>query len=726
MKFFDTNNTRNFTKVYDTVSLTFGGKTIPEGYLIVDAIGTNPGIQQYLRMGIDRTATKNDLVNVYRPQSVFDNEDTRKSAQDKDVTIGHVSVDATNNRDVSVGHIRNMSGNKVSLIIKDIDAIKRIESGELCELSFGYTSEVVPETGSFNGINYEYKFDTNMIINHIALCGRGESRTNAPILTDNNNDNKGILNMKIEKKGDEYVLLSDDNEQIAKFKTKKQAEAYMTDMVEKLKDKEEVKEETKEEVKAETKAETKEEAKAEPKKEEAKTEAKAEVKEEPKAEAKTDTIDVKQIVKDTILEMEKAKEDSKIPEMPSNIVAYNVNSQNYDVHNVSRINLNDMIVRDEKGNVVRNLYRGRESELAGVVHPLCKEKNWYQSDMLVRAYDLGILDNIANYIVHDEQSMVVDTAYNKVRDDLLRHQFNNFGQHRDSISNHITSRLSYLNKKLLENWIALDKTSQLIATETVGDMAGIKEFIFTKLDVTADINKLDEHGNNVGTASIDFKQEIITASATGLDVPVTDEMLAQFARSGWSVLTIALRKVSEIYNRFKYEQIIVNGLLKDTNIERVDTAKWEFGTEAQRDTVRSDLCGLIEKVWTKSDERLSTFSNVYIALPRAYYSQIMATPLGTPNGNNNGLSIADWVKMHNVANVNIRFVSVPELDTIKAGKNGVLLGVVDESVASYAEKPFRLTRTVQETRQLVLVHDAMATTHYIKNSLLFTMLEVAQ
>lgn len=208
----------------------------PEGYLIIDTIATNEGVQEYMRGEVENIEWHEDnaydVVGVFRPSSVFDNEETRKSAEHKDVQIYHNDMsDPTNYKDFSVGHIISMDGNKAKLIIKDMEAITKIENGTYKEVSLGYDSSWKKEDGEFEGKKYEYTFDSPMMINHIALLKEGESRTNAPLL-DSKKKTKIIMEdegmkLKLIDLGNGNFAVEKNGEQVATFTSKEQAEKHI-------------------------------------------------------------------------------------------------------------------------------------------------------------------------------------------------------------------------------------------------------------------------------------------------------------------------------------------------------------------------------------------------------------------------------------------------------------------------------------------------------------------
>lgn len=103
------------------------------------------------------------------------------------VTIGHPgAVDASNWRRHAVGHVSDTPASKrqdgptswleTALVISDADALSRVASGDLVEVSMGYTADVVPESGvAPDGQRYD-AVQRNIRFNHLALLESGRAR----------------------------------------------------------------------------------------------------------------------------------------------------------------------------------------------------------------------------------------------------------------------------------------------------------------------------------------------------------------------------------------------------------------------------------------------------------------------------------------------------------------------------------------------------------------------
>lgn len=117
------------------------------------------------------------------------------------VTIGHPgAVDAGNWRKHAVGHVsdapaaRRQDGPtewlETSVVISDAAALSRVSSGDLVEVSMGYTADVVPESGTApDGTRYD-AVQRNIRFNHLALLedGRARAGRGARLRLDSNGD----------------------------------------------------------------------------------------------------------------------------------------------------------------------------------------------------------------------------------------------------------------------------------------------------------------------------------------------------------------------------------------------------------------------------------------------------------------------------------------------------------------------------------------------------------
>lgn len=161
------------------------------GYLIVN---DNPiafsGVYDYLASEIDET--KGDEVKkVYRP---FDDLEAKKDYfASKPIQWEHVWTGENGDKQDVAGVI----GEKISakngglfadLTIYNADLIKKIENGEVVELSPGYDCEFLAEKGSYGGESYDFK-QVLKNVNHLAVVERGRTGHDLRI---QDNENKKI------------------------------------------------------------------------------------------------------------------------------------------------------------------------------------------------------------------------------------------------------------------------------------------------------------------------------------------------------------------------------------------------------------------------------------------------------------------------------------------------------------------------------------------------------
>jgi uncharacterized protein len=147
------------------------------GFVDVPAFVTRTGVLTYRRA--DGTVIR----ELRHPDEVFAAEslDTLRGAP---VTVGHPGgglewVDPANAHTHEVGVVSEgrREGNFVDarLSVRRADAIGKIQSKELVEVSAAYDSDVVVEAGEYNGEKYDQR-QTNITYNHVALLPPGKGR----------------------------------------------------------------------------------------------------------------------------------------------------------------------------------------------------------------------------------------------------------------------------------------------------------------------------------------------------------------------------------------------------------------------------------------------------------------------------------------------------------------------------------------------------------------------
>lgn len=174
-----------------------------EGYLRVPGRVAKTGTQQYLRRELGLDGDPNAVVTVYRPPEEVFNADSLATYNATDITVHHPKslVDSKTFKDATAGVVSSIGrqdGDFVvcDLIIKDAEAIKRVESG-LAELSAGYTAEYHNEPGvTADGVHYDY-VQRDIRINHVALVPAARAGRQARIF-DTNPEGKTMMKVTLD------------------------------------------------------------------------------------------------------------------------------------------------------------------------------------------------------------------------------------------------------------------------------------------------------------------------------------------------------------------------------------------------------------------------------------------------------------------------------------------------------------------------------------------------
>lgn len=174
----------------------------PEGYLTVNVPITRPGVFPYQRQ--DGTVQ----MEAKLPEEIF-SDHTIRSARSKPVTDGHpnepVTIDNYQTYAKGMSHTDSRVEDfklYISLTVTDKELIEKIHEG-YNEISIGFLSDVVAESGIYNGDQYEY-VQRNVEINHIAIVEKGRAGPEVAIRVDSdawqvNDDKKGGHTMPVYK-----------------------------------------------------------------------------------------------------------------------------------------------------------------------------------------------------------------------------------------------------------------------------------------------------------------------------------------------------------------------------------------------------------------------------------------------------------------------------------------------------------------------------------------------
>lgn len=161
-----------------------GAYLTPEGYLRAKAIVTRTGVFKYVNAdGTERRELR-------LPDDVFHAE-AMATIRLIPVTNGHPTeklVTADNAKRLAVGFTGDsveQNGDYVvaNFVVTDADAVRDIKENGRRELSLGYTVDLIPESGNYDGEDYDYK-QTNIRYNHLALVDMARAGSMARIHLD--------------------------------------------------------------------------------------------------------------------------------------------------------------------------------------------------------------------------------------------------------------------------------------------------------------------------------------------------------------------------------------------------------------------------------------------------------------------------------------------------------------------------------------------------------------
>lgn len=177
----------------------------PQGFLKVPGFATRTGVFTY------KDAKGNVRRELRHPDDVFSPESlaTLKYAP---VTNDHPPKMLTpeNVKQYSVGHATervevNRDLVETDLIIEDANAIKAVQDGKR-ELSAGYLADLIPEKGTYNGAEYDFR-QKNIKNNHIALVARGRAGPEVRLRMDSND---AVLSDDVETPAAEFTTSEQD------------------------------------------------------------------------------------------------------------------------------------------------------------------------------------------------------------------------------------------------------------------------------------------------------------------------------------------------------------------------------------------------------------------------------------------------------------------------------------------------------------------------------------
>jgi hypothetical protein len=149
-----------------------------QGCAVIPALLTRTGVFRYT---LGDGSTRREL---RLPEEVFAPK-AMQSLETATLTVGHpgkVTVD--NWKTLSVGDVRNVKkdGKYVGadVIVRDAVALKRVDSGDLVELSCGYDCSLEMRSGVHDGEAYD-AIQRDLEYNHVGLGGEGWGRAGAEV-----------------------------------------------------------------------------------------------------------------------------------------------------------------------------------------------------------------------------------------------------------------------------------------------------------------------------------------------------------------------------------------------------------------------------------------------------------------------------------------------------------------------------------------------------------------
>lgn len=182
------------------------------------------------RVGVFPYRTVNDdvVMEAKLPTELL-SDSTVESAKSKPITDDHPTqlVTADNSKELMKGFTAenaHVDGDmvKVDMTITDADLIKEIGDGKE-ELSIGFTTEVVPAQGEYQGVHYD-SVQKNIQINHIAVVDKGRAGHSVRITGDSaemvfKEKGESMETTKVMLDGANVSVAVSDADQVAKSNT---------------------------------------------------------------------------------------------------------------------------------------------------------------------------------------------------------------------------------------------------------------------------------------------------------------------------------------------------------------------------------------------------------------------------------------------------------------------------------------------------------------------------
>ena len=222
---------------FDTFKIPKVTKT-KEGFLKGDVVASRSGIFEY--MNIDGSIRR----ELRHPNDVF-KTDSLESLKMIPVTDNHPNefVDSSNAHKYQVGftgETYKVNEDKIitSITVTHDDVIEKILNGKL-ELSLGYTVDLIPEKGVYQGMKYDYR-QVNPSYNHLAIVQQGRAGHDArfrfdsaaELVTNSNIKKEVTMSDKTENK-DETELVAEKQSRIDSLISERDLMKYKTESLQK-------------------------------------------------------------------------------------------------------------------------------------------------------------------------------------------------------------------------------------------------------------------------------------------------------------------------------------------------------------------------------------------------------------------------------------------------------------------------------------------------------------
>jgi len=174
-----------FDSTEDVMRMDFGAsrisnaKTTPQGFLRCPARLTRVGVLEY------RTSTGNIIRELRPPEEVFRGDSLETLRGAPLISDKHEMVNPSNVKERQIGIVSDSVKHDETFVNSDItvqrqDAIERVNSGDLKELSPGYICNIERKSGTWNGQQYD-QIQRNIRYNHVMITRPGHGRSGSEV-----------------------------------------------------------------------------------------------------------------------------------------------------------------------------------------------------------------------------------------------------------------------------------------------------------------------------------------------------------------------------------------------------------------------------------------------------------------------------------------------------------------------------------------------------------------